>query len=81
MSQPEHQRVAAGVDELVDPPRLEPAGNVDVRVRRDQCLLGALVVEAAATFDASEAPAVGRHSDPLVIGIAPPRQMRLARVQ
>ena len=81
MAQPEHQRIAAGINQLVDPARLEAARDVDVRVRRDQRLLDALIVEADPAFDAREAPALGRHRDPRVVGIAPPRQARLARVE
>ena len=32
MAEPEHQRVAAGIDQLVDPTRLEASRNVDVRI-------------------------------------------------
>src|SRR5437899_12752753 len=81
MAQPEHQRVAAGIDQLVDPARLEPAWDVDMRVGRDHRLLGTLVVEPDAAFDPGKGPAVGWHRYALVIGIAPPRQPRLARVE
>ncbi len=81
MAETEHQRVAAGINQLVDPTGLEAAGDVDMRVRRDQRLLGALVVEANPAFDAREAPALGRHRDPLIVGIAAPRQARFARVE
>src|SRR5437868_15423643 len=81
MPQPENQRVAAGIDQLVNPTRLEAAWNVDVRIRRNDRMLGALVVEADPAFDARESPAVGRYWDPRVSGIAAPRQARFARVQ
>src|SRR5438270_1570867 len=81
MPQPENQRVAAGIDQLVNPTRLEAAWNVDVRIRRNDRMLGALVVEADPAFDARESPALGRYWDPRVSGIAAPRQARFARVQ
>ena len=81
MAEPQHQRVASGIDELVDPTRLEPSGNVYVAIGGDHRLHGALVVETGTTFDPGKAPVFRRHRYPLVIGIAPPRQPRLARVQ
>src|SRR5271165_1394367 len=52
-----------------------------MRVRRDQRLLGPLIVEADTAFDAGEAPPVGRYLHPLVVGIAPARQASLTRVE
>ena len=77
----QHQRIPAGIDELVDPARLEPAGDVDMAVGGDHRLHRALIVEAGAAFDPGEAPVLRRHRHPLVIGVAPPRQLRLARVE
>src|ERR1700720_634241 len=81
MAETEDQRVAAGINQLVYPAGLEAAGDVDMRVRRDQRMLGALVVEANPAFDAGKAPGLGRHRDPRVVGIAAARQARLARVE
>src|SRR5215475_4552375 len=74
MAEPEHQRVAAGIDQLVDPAGCEPAGNVDMAVGRDDRLNGTLIVETGAALDSGKAPAFRRHGYPLVIRIAPPRQ-------
>jgi len=52
---------------------------MDMRIRRDQGLLDALVVKAETAFDAGKTPALGRHRDPLVVRIAAARQSRLAR--
>src|ERR1700730_18132525 len=81
MAETEDQRVAAGINQLVYPAGLEAAGDVDMRVRRDQRMLGALVVEANPAFDAGKAPALGRHRDPRVVGIAAAREARLAGVE
>src|SRR5205814_515059 len=81
MAEPEHQRVAAGIDQLIDPARLEAAGDVDMYIRRDQRLLGALVVEANPAFDAGKAPALGQHRDRRVVGIAAAREVSLPRVE
>src|SRR6516225_9032556 len=81
MAQPQHQRFAAGIDQLVDPARLEPAGDMDMAVGRNHRLDSALIVEAGTAFDPRKAPAFGRHRYSLVIGIAPPRQTRLTRVE
>src|SRR6516225_7158526 len=81
MAEPEHQRVAAGIDQFVDPARLEPVRNVDVAVGRHDRLDGALVVEAGTAFDPGKTPAFRGYRFPLVVGIAPPRQPRLARVE
>jgi len=58
MAEPEHQRIAAGINQLVYPARLEAVREVDVRVGRDQRLLGTLIVETDPAFDAREAPAI-----------------------
>src|SRR5262249_33883590 len=56
MPQTEHQRIAAGVDQLVNPARLEPSRDMDIRVGRDERLLGALVIKAGPAFAPCEAP-------------------------
>ena len=81
VAQTEHKRVTPGIDQLINPARLEPARDVDVGVGWDQRSHGTLIVEAGAAFDPGKAPAVGWHRYPLVIGIAPSRQARLARVE
>src|SRR5260370_41171853 len=52
-----------------------------MRIRADQSLLGALAVEADPAFNPGKAPALGRHRDPLIFGVAAARQARLARVE
>ena len=68
------------VDQLVDPAGLEAGGNVDVRVRRHDGALGALIVETAAAFDAGELPVLGGHGDASIGRVAPARQAGLGGV-
>src|SRR5690242_12093549 len=46
MAEPEHQRVTAGIDQLINPARFKAGRDVNMRVRRDDSVLGALIVEA-----------------------------------
>src|SRR5262245_5786206 len=69
------------VDQLVDPSGLEAGWKVDVRVRGYNGAFGALVIEAAASFDASKMPGTGRHYFSGIAGVAPPRQTGLRGVQ
>ena len=81
MAEPEHQRVAPGVDQLVDPARLEALLDIEVPVGRMDADLSALVVLSFAALDHGEGP-VGRGDlDALAVGIASPGQSRLCRVE
>ena len=46
MAEPEYERVSTGINQLVDPARLKPSGDVNMAVGRDHCLDDTLVVEA-----------------------------------
>src|SRR5207237_2522364 len=81
MPQRQHERVFGLVDELVDPSSLEAGRDVDMRVRRHDGSLGALIVETAATFDAGKLPVRGGHGDAGVAGVAPACQAGLCGVQ
>ena len=61
MPEAHHQRVAALIDELVDPARPEAFRQVNVAVGRHHGPFGPEPVETAAGFDAREAPCVRRH--------------------
>ena len=80
MPQPEHERVFGFVDQLVDPAGLEAGRDVDMRVRRHDGALGALIVETAATFDAGKLPVRGGHGDASVPRVAPAGQAGLGGV-
>ena len=80
MPEPQHERVFGLVDELVDPAGLEAGRDVDMRVRRHNGSLGALIVETAATFDARKLPVRGGHGDASVAGVAPAGQAGLCCV-
>src|SRR5262249_53547534 len=81
MAEAQYQRIASGINELVDPARLEPTGDMDVAVGRDHRLDRTLGGDAGTTVDPGEGPIRRRYWYPLVIGIAPPRQTRLTRVE
>ena len=74
VAQAQNERIAAFVDELIDPTGLEPARHMDVSVGLDNRLLGALEIEARAGLDAREPPCIRRNLDALVVGVAAPRQ-------
>ena len=74
-------RIARGVDQFVDPPRLEAVKYVDMRIRRDDRGLRSLRIEPDAPFGTSECPAIVRDGLAWIAGIAPPRQPCPGRVE
>ncbi len=80
MAQAQDQRIAALVNQLVDPAGLEAARHVDMGVGLDDRVLGALEIETHAGLDPRELPGLRRNLDALVIGVAAPCQPCLRRV-
>ena len=66
--------IARGVDQLVDPARLEAVEDVDVGIRLDERDLGPLRIEPHSALRACERPAIARDGFAGVAGIAPARQ-------
>ena len=67
--------VASGIDQLVDPARLEAVKDMDVRVRFDEGGFRALRIESDSALGAREGPCTARDRLARIAGIAPPRQL------
>ena len=81
MAEAVHQRILRRIDKLIDPAGLEAGRQEDVPVGRHHGVLHRLRLAADAGLDAGEAPLVVRDHLRRVVGIAPPRQHRVARVE
>ena len=81
VSDPVGPGIACGVDQLVDPPRLEAVEDMDVCIRFDEGGLRTLRIEPDPALGAREGPSVARDRVARIAGIAPPRQFRPRRVE
>ena len=81
MAEAMHQRILRRIDKLIDPAGLETGRQIDVPIGRHHGVFHRLRLAAAAGLHAGEAPLVVRDHLRRVVGIAPPRQHRVARVE
>ena len=81
VSQAHHQRVAAFIDQLVDPARPEAPRQEDMAVGRRHAPVGAEPVQSAARVDAREGPFVRRHGLAQRVRIGPHGEACLRRIE
>ena len=81
MPEAHHQRVAALIDQFVDPARPEAARQEDMAVGRRHAPVGAEPVQPAARLDAREGPFVRRHRPARRVRIGAHGEARLRRIE